>query len=80
MSFMRIAAQCGVVEIGHIYWGPSIARTRIATESMYLLLNYAFNDLHYRRVEWKCDNKNEPSKDAAIRFGFTHEGNESIFI
>jgi RimJ/RimL family protein N-acetyltransferase len=73
-SLMRIEPAHGVVEIGHILWGPGIARTRIATEALYLFAHYAFDTLGYRRFEWKCDNLNEPSKRAAQRFGFTFEG------
>lgn len=66
--------QHGVIEIGHILWSSKIARTRVATESIFLMLRYAFDHLGYRRVEWKCNNENEPSKRAALRFGFTFEG------
>ncbi len=73
-ALMRIDPVHGVIEIGHILWGPAIARTRIATEALYLFATYAFDTLGYRRFEWKCNNNNEPSKRAAPRFGFTHEG------
>ena len=73
-TFMRIDTQNGVIEIGNIYWGPLIARKRAATEALYLFMRHAFADLGYRRFEWKCNNDNEPSKRAALRFGFTFEG------
>ncbi len=73
-QFMRIEPQHGVVEIGNVYWGPAIARTRVATEALYLFARYVFDDLGYRRFEWKCNNDNAPSKAAALRFGFTFEG------
>ncbi len=73
-TFMRIAPEHGVIEIGNILWGPMIARTRVATEALYLAAKYAFEALGYRRFEWKCNNLNEPSKAAAKRFGFTFEG------
>ncbi|MDB5538727.1 MAG: family acetyltransferase [Devosia sp.] len=73
-ALMRIVPEHGVIEIGSIYWGPSIARTRLATEALYLFARHIFEDLGYRRFEWKCNNRNEPSKRAALRFGFTHEG------
>ena len=73
-SLMRIDATHGVIEIGHILWGPAIARTRVVTEAQYLFAQYAFDTLGYRRFEWKCHNLNEPSKRAAMRFGFTFEG------
>ena len=73
-TFMRIDTQNGVIEIGNIYWGPLIARKRAATESLFLFMRHAFADLGYRRFEWKCNNDNEPSKRAALRFGFTFEG------
>jgi RimJ/RimL family protein N-acetyltransferase len=73
-SLMRIDATHGVIEIGHILWGPAIARTRVVTDALYLFATYAFDTLGYRRFEWKCHNLNEPSKRAALRFGFTFEG------
>lgn len=73
-ALMRFDAAHGVIEIGSILWGPEIARTRTATEALYLSAAYAFDDLGCRRFEWKCDNSNEPSKRAAERFGFTAEG------
>lgn len=73
-SMMRIDPAHGVIEIGHILWGPAIARSRIATEALYLFGSYVFDTLGYRRFEWKCNSMNEPSKRAAQRFGFTPEG------
>jgi len=73
-QFMRIAPEHGVIEIGGIYWGPDIARTRLATEALFLAARHAFDDLGYRRFEWKCNDLNLPSKRAAERFGFTFEG------
>lgn len=73
-ALMRIDAGNGVIEIGNILWGPAIARSRVATEALYLFASYAFDTLGYRRFEWKCNNHNEPSKRAAERFGFTFEG------
>lgn len=73
-ALMRIDTVHGVIEIGNILWGPAIARSRIATEALYLFAAHVFDDLGYRRFEWKCNNGNEPSKRAAPRFGFTFEG------
>ena len=73
-SFMRIAPEHGVIEIGHIWFAPAIQRTRQATEAIYLMARHSFDDLGYRRLEWKCDALNEPSRRAAERFGFTFEG------
>lgn len=73
-ALMRIDTANGVAEIGSIYWGPKIARTRLATEAFYLFARHIFDDLGYRRFEWKCNNRNEPSKRAALRFGFRFEG------
>ena len=73
-ALMRIDPAHGVIEIGHILWGPAIARSRIATEALYLSAAYVFDALGHRRFEWKCNNLNEPSKRAAQRFGFTPEG------
>lgn len=73
-TMMRIDAANGVAEIGNILWGPLIARRPAATEALFLFAAHLFDDLGYRRFEWKCNNRNEPSKRAALRFGFTHEG------
>ena len=73
-TLMRIDPAHGVIEIGSILWGPGIARTRLATEALYLFARHVFEDLGYRRFEWKCNNDNEPSKRAALRFGFSFEG------
>jgi RimJ/RimL family protein N-acetyltransferase len=70
---MRIDPANGVVEIGNIHFTTRLARTRAATEALYLLMARAF-DLGYRRYEWKCDSCNLPSRAAATRFGFTYEG------
>lgn len=72
-ALMRIDAANGVIEIGNILWGPGLSRTRKATEALFLFADYAFG-LGYRRFEWKCNDLNEPSKRAALRFGFTFEG------
>jgi RimJ/RimL family protein N-acetyltransferase len=73
-SFMRITPEHGVIEIGSILWGPAIARTRVATEALFLFARHAFEPLGYRRFEWKCDARNAPSIAAARRFGFVPEG------
>jgi RimJ/RimL family protein N-acetyltransferase len=73
-TFMRITPEHGVIEIGNILWGPATARTRVATEALYLAAKYVFDELGYRRFEWKCNDLNEPSKRAARRFGFAFEG------
>ena len=72
-ALMRIDANNGVAEIGHIMWGPGIARTRASTEALFLFADYIFS-LGYRRFEWKCNDLNLPSKRAAERFGFSFEG------
>jgi RimJ/RimL family protein N-acetyltransferase len=73
-TLMRIKPANGVIEIGNIYWGPLVSREPAATEAQFLFAKYAFDALGYRRYEWKCDNRNEPSKRAAERFGFKFEG------
>lgn len=73
-ALMRVTPEHGVIEIGSIYWGPAIARRRAATEALYLHARYAFDALGYRRFEWKCNDRNAPSKRAAARFGFSFEG------
>lgn len=73
-SLMRIDTANRVIEVGHILFTPLLQRTPAATEAMYLAARYVFDDLGYRRYEWKCNNCNEPSKRAAVRYGFTYEG------
>jgi RimJ/RimL family protein N-acetyltransferase len=63
-----------VIEVGGILWGPAIARTRVATEALCLAARHVFDDLGYRRLEWKCNDRNLPSRRAAARFGFRFEG------
>ena len=73
VSFLRQNPSHRVLEIGHIWYAPEVQRTKVNTESVYLLLRKAF-DLGYRRVEWKCDARNQRSRQAALRLGFTYEG------
>jgi RimJ/RimL family protein N-acetyltransferase len=73
-SYQRITPEFGVIEIGHIWFGPPLRRTTAATEAIYLLARQAFDDLGYRRLEWKCNALNAASRRAAERFGFTFEG------
>ena len=73
-TLMRITPEHGVIEIGNILWGPKLARTRAATEALYLFARHSFDDLGYRRFEWKCNAANLPSRRAAERFGFAFEG------
>lgn len=72
-SYLRIDPNNGVIEIGHLAFSPKLKKTRIATEAIYLLIDYALS-YGYRRIEWKCNNDNLPSKKAAERFGFKFEG------
>jgi RimJ/RimL family protein N-acetyltransferase len=73
-ALMRVVPEHGVIEIGGIYWGPNMARSRLATEALFLHARYVFDELGYRRFEWKCNDCNAPSKAAAERFGFQFEG------
>jgi RimJ/RimL family protein N-acetyltransferase len=73
-SYLRIDPKNGVIETGHIAYAPALQRTRGATECMFLLMRRVFDELGYRRYEWKCDALNEPSRRAAKRLGFTFEG------
>jgi RimJ/RimL family protein N-acetyltransferase len=73
-SYLRIEPTHGVIEIGHIWFGSALQRTTAATEAIFLLARHAFDDLGYRRLEWKCNAANEKSRRAAQRFGFTFEG------
>jgi RimJ/RimL family protein N-acetyltransferase len=73
-AFMRCDAANGVIEIGHIWMSPDLQKTREATEGIFLMIRHCFDDLGVRRLEWKCDALNAPSRKAAARFGFAFEG------
>ena len=73
-SYMRIDPAHRCIEVGSILYTPALQRTTGATEAMYLMARHAFEDLGYRRYEWKCNALNQPSRRAALRFGFTFEG------
>ena len=73
-SYLRIKPEVGTIETGWISYAPNLQRTVEATETMYLMMKNVFDDLGYRRYEWKCDNLNQRSKKAARRLGFRFEG------
>ena len=73
-SLMRIDERAGVIEVGHINYAPPLQRTPGATEAMYLMMRRVFDELGYRRYEWKCDAMNGASRAAAARLGFRFEG------
>jgi RimJ/RimL family protein N-acetyltransferase len=73
-SYMRIEPAAGVIEIGSITYSPRLQRRPAATEAMYLMMRRVFDELGYRRYEWKCDSLNAPSRSAAARLGFRYEG------
>ncbi len=73
-SYLRITPVHRVIEIGAIWFGPALQQTRQATEALFLMMRHALDDLGYRRLEWKCDAANAPSRRAALRLGFTFEG------
>ena len=74
LTLMDIQPKQAAIELGHIWFGPRLQRTRAATEAMFLLLRLAADDLGYRRLVWKCNALNAPSRRAAERLGFTYEG------
>lgn len=73
-SYLRIDERAGVIEVGHINYAPPLQRTPAGTEAMYLMMRRVFDELGYRRYEWKCDTLNAPSRAAAARLGFRFEG------
>lgn len=73
-SYLRMAPEFGVIEIGHVWFGTALQRTTAASEAIYLLARHVFDELAYRRLEWKCDALNAASRRAAERFGFRFEG------
>jgi RimJ/RimL family protein N-acetyltransferase len=74
VNYMRITPAHGVVEIGHVHFSPRLQRTRAGTEAIFLMMRRVFDELGYRRCEWNCDSRNEPSRAAALRYGFSFEG------
>ncbi|KQW56500.1 GNAT family N-acetyltransferase [Variovorax sp. Root411] len=74
LALMRIDPAHGSIEVGSVTFSPLLKQTPMSTEAQYLLMKLAFDELGYRRYEWKCDNFNEPSKRAATRLGFQFEG------
>jgi RimJ/RimL family protein N-acetyltransferase len=72
-SYLRIAPEAGSIEVGHINYSAALQKTRAATETMFLMMQWAF-DAGYRRYEWKCNALNLPSRRAAIRLGLSYEG------
>lgn len=74
LTLMEIRPAMGVIEVGHIFYSPAMQKTPMATEAIYLAARSIFDELGYRRFEWKCNDLNDPSKFAALRFGFTFEG------
>tara|TARA_B100000378_G_scaffold83848_1_gene65988 strand:+ start:524 stop:1171 length:648 start_codon:yes stop_codon:yes gene_type:complete len=73
-SYMRIDEKNGVIEVGAVAHGPAMQRSTMATEAHYLMARHIFDDLGYRRYEWKLNNENEKSHASARRLGFTYEG------
>lgn len=74
ISYLNINTAHRTIEIGNVLFSSLLQRSRMSSEAVFLLLQHAFGTLGYRRVEWKCNNLNTPSKRAAIRYGFTYEG------
>ncbi|CAF3923641.1 unnamed protein product [Rotaria sp. Silwood1] len=74
LSYLRINEEHGTIEIGSINFSQQLVRTRQATEAIFLLLQYAFAILGYRRIQWSCNALNSKSVRAALRLGFQYEG------
>lgn len=74
LALMRIDPKNGVIEVGHVTFTSLLQRTALSTEAQFLLMRYVFEQLGYRRYEWKCDSLNAPSRAAAERLGFQFEG------
>jgi RimJ/RimL family protein N-acetyltransferase len=72
-SYLRVTPEAGSIEVGHINYSKELQQTKAATETMFLMMDWAFG-AGYRRYEWKCDALNRPSRRAAIRLGFSYEG------
>lgn len=73
-AYLRIDPTHGTIEVGHLHYSKFLKQTPLATEAMYLMMHYVFEELHYRRYEWKCNSLNNASCNAALRLGFQFEG------
>lgn len=73
-GYLRINPNHGSIEVGHLHYSKFLKQSPAATEAMYLMMSYAFDELHYRRYEWKCNSLNQASRNAALRLGFKFEG------
>ncbi len=80
LTLMEIQPKNAAIELGNIWFGPKLQRTKAATEAIYLLLKLAADDLGYRRLVWKCNALNAPSKRAADRLGFVYEGQHRMHL
>jgi RimJ/RimL family protein N-acetyltransferase len=74
VALLAIASTHGRAEIGHVWFTPAVHKSKVNTESQFLLLRYLFDQYAYRRVEWKCDALNHASRTTATRMGFIYEG------
>lgn len=74
VSYLNIVPDAWRLELGHIWYAPTVQRTNVNTEAIYLMLCECFDRLKYRRIEWKCDALNARSRAAALRLGFSFEG------
>lgn len=73
-AYMRMKPLHRVLEVGSIMYSPRLQHTIGATEAMYIMAKHVFENMNYRRYEWKCDALNMPSRRAALRLGFSYEG------
>lgn len=73
-GYLRINPEHGSIEVGHLHFSKFMKKTPAATEAMYLMMSYIFDELKYRRYEWKCNALNQASRNAALRLGFKFEG------
>lgn len=74
VSLLNTRPDHGVTEVGSVWYAKKAQRTEVNTHTMWLLFQHVFDELKYRRLEWKCHNENEASKNAALRLGFQYEG------
>ncbi|KAH7031531.1 N-acetyltransferase GCN5, partial [Microdochium trichocladiopsis] len=74
LSLLNVETAHQSLEVGHVAFSPVLQRTVASTEALYLVIRHAFEALGNRRVEWKCDVLNAPSRRAAERLGMSFEG------
>lgn len=74
ISLIDIRRHDRSVEIGWMWFTPSVWRTGVSRESVFLLMRHAFESLGAIRVAYKTDSRNVASQRLILDMGGTYEG------